>query len=588
MKLNNIFPLIVLCISLSSCVPEKAPENAKASFSFDLSGSESSRLNSSSAPNFLIVSIRNTENNQLVYNMLKLELFSLDGGFISEEIELFVGEYEVVDFLIANAENEVIYLTPKKGSEFADIVNTPLPHSFQVSASETTQVNLEVIPADLGDAVEYGYSVFGFDIVQTLEKGLIAKYLFNENTLDSAEHEIHLSATEGSPNIQYITDRHGKENAAIYFDGSFGLMAFGDSYETGLFNQSSPQSMSFWFKTSHKNDENIYGGAMVRIETYGGSRFYTSLADSKIQINYGETSVPPYGDLFTVDSYESDNTWKHVVFVSFGDGEYGELYINGMKVDQDFTYTTSNNNSSNPSISIGGTYINNYFIGGIDDVKLYNRVLTEKEILELFLEGGLPYLGTPVSSSLSLRPDGTTSKDAVISHYYSTKNYGNEEDIHLYGGTISGVPNHNRVLIDFDLSEIPVNATIDSAYLNLYFNYSSGYSTEHNGPAGYTGSTDFDIYRITSSWDESTVTYESQPAFDQGISIQVPGAETGTQNFENIDVTDLVEKIIQQPETSHGFLLKLTQETPYRMLLLASSDHPDESIRPKLEVFYTH
>lgn len=588
MNFNKIFPIIVLSIFLFSCVPEKAPENARASFTFNLADFENSRLNSSSVPNFLIISIKNTENNQLVHNLLKVELFSFDGGFISEEIELFVGHYQVVDFLVANAENEVIYLTPKEDSEFADLVDTPLPHPFQVNASETVQVNLEVIPSDLGEAVAYGYSVFSFDIVQTLEKGLIAKYLFSENTLDSAENEIHLFPTEESPNIQYITDRHGNENRAVYFDGSFGLMAFGDSYETGLYNQSSPQSMSFWFKTNDKNDITIYGGAMVRVETYGGSRFYTSLTDSKIQINYGETSVPPYGDLFLVDSYESDNVWKHVVFNSFGDGEYGELYINGMKVDQDFIYTTTNNNSANPSISIGGTYINNYFIGGIDDVRLYNRVLTEKEILELFLEGGLPYVKAPVSSSLSIRPDDTSGKDAVISHYHSSKNYGNEEDIHLYAGTISGVPNHNRVLIDFDLSEIPVNASIDSAFISLYFNYSSGYSTAHNGPSGYSGSTDFKIYRITAPWEESSVTYESQPAVDESVFLSVPGHVTGTQDFENLNITELVVKMIKQPETSHGFLLKLTEETPYRMLLLASSDHPDEEIRPKIEVYYKY
>jgi len=569
-------------------MPEKMPENSKASFSFDLSGIESARIDSNETPTFLIISIKNTENNQLVYNLLKLELFSLGGGFISEEVELFVGQFEVVDFLVTNSENEVIYLTPKSDSEFADLVDSPLPHSFQVAASETTQVNLEVIPSNFGDAADYGYSVFNFDVVQTLEKGLIAKYLFSGNYLDSAAHEIQLIPSEESANIQYVTDRHGNEDAAIYFDGSYGLTALGDTYETGLYNQSSPQTMSFWFKTNNKNAETIYGGAMVRIETYGGSRFYTSLDDGKIKLNYGETSSPPFGDVFLVDSDEADNVWKHVVFVSYGDEEYGELYINGMKVDQEFVFTTPNNNSSNPAISIGGSYLNNYFIGAIDDVRLYNRAITEKEIIDLFLEGGLPYTSSPISKSLSIRPDSATGKDAVISHYYSTKNYGHGEDIHLYAGTISGVSNHNRVLMDFDLDEIPVNASIDSAYLSLYFNYSSIYASEHNGPSGYGGSTNFDIFRITSAWDESTVTYVTQPLFNESISIAVPGAVTGNQDFEHIDVTSLIEKIIQQPDSSHGLLLKLTEENPYRMLLLASSDHPDEDIRPKLEVFYTY
>ncbi len=188
---------------------------------------------------------------------------------------------------------------------------------------------------------------------------------------------------------------------------------------------------------------------------------------------------------------------------------------------------------------------------------------------------------------ISLQPNGAEGKDAVLSYYYSNMNYGDEEDIHLYAGTISGAPNHNRVVIEFDLTELPVDASIDNALLSLYFNNSSVYSTAHNGPAGYTGATDFEIYRITTPWEESDVNYDSQPAYDDARKILVPGATTGTQDFLNINVTELIRETQLNRSSSHGFLIKLVDETPYRMLLIASSDHPDATVRPKLEIFYS-
>ncbi|MBU0498072.1 MAG: DNRLRE domain-containing protein, partial [Candidatus Thermoplasmatota archaeon] len=59
-------------------------------------------------------------------------------------------------------------------------------------------------------------------------------------------------------------------------------------------------------------------------------------------------------------------------------------------------------------------------------------------------------------------------------------------------------------LIRFDLSSAPSNITILNAYINLYY-----YKKKDNNPAGH----DLTLYRITSDWDEMTVTWNTQPTY---------------------------------------------------------------------------
>ena len=101
------------------------------------------------------------------------------------------------------------------------------------------------------------------------------------------------------------------------------------------------------------------------------------------------------------------------------------------------------------------------------------------------------------------------------------------------------------------------------------------------------GETGFIIQRITSNWDESSVTWRTQPSVTMENQLMVDGAIMPTQDFPDIDVTPLIGDYIHDRENSHGLLLKFQNEKPYRMALLASSNHPTDHLRPKLEVHYT-
>lgn len=182
---------------------------------------------------------------------------------------------------------------------------------------------------------------------------------------------------------------------------------------------------------------------------------------------------------------------------------------------------------------------------------------------------------------LSLQPDGIDGKDANFSFLIPDRNMGDNENIHLYAWTQNGELNVNRVAIDFDLSSIPADAQIDSAFISFYYNNTSIYG------AGHSGDNSFVIERITSAWEESTITWNNQPSTTSVDQVSVPASVSATQDFTDINISDLVADILNDQANSYGFLLKFQNEDPYKILLFASSDHPDATIRPKLDVYYT-
>lgn len=178
-----------------------------------------------------------------------------------------------------------------------------------------------------------------------------------------------------------------------------------------------------------------------------------------------------------------------------------------------------------------------------------------------------------------LRP-GEEGKDATVSSIIPDTNKGDFENLHLYSWTQSGILNVVRSFVEFDLSQIPENSVIEGAFISLYYSSDPNYG-EHSGENGFV------IERITSSWDESTVTWNTQPTSTTENRILFDGSTSGTEDFINLEVTTLIQDIYSDMHNSYGLVLKLQDESAYRRLVFASSDNINETIRPKLEIYYS-
>ena len=327
----------------------------------DASSTENGKKTNETVPTGILISIKDSDG-RLIYNLERLTLVEINGSFISSSIELDAGKYTIEDFIVTDSNDTSIYITPKRGSEYENLVTTPLSYEFSVAPDETTTVELDVISASLGRASDFGYAEFAFNIIQE--------------------------------------------------------------------------------------------------------------------------------------------------------------------------FSTQQNNSDN-----------------VDDVVLTNHELDD----------------------------------------FVNKNWPVYPNFVAQAWTRSGRPLMIRSLLRFDLTSIPTTSEIVTAKLYLYgVAYVEQYEGEPGGRGhqSLTNSNAFEILRVTSEWDESTVSWNTRPSVAEQDKISLPESETEFQDYE-IDVSQMVQQMVNGPNDNHGFMIKLTDESYYANISFASSDYQtDPWKRPKLEIVY--
>ncbi len=140
-----------------------------------------------------------------------------------------------------------------------------------------------------------------------------------------------------------------------------------------------------------------------------------------------------------------------------------------------------------------------------------------------------------------------------------------------------------RSYLQFDLSVVPKGCTITKAFLSLY-NPDDGISV--NEQSTYSGSNTFGICKVTSPWNSGSITWNNQPNFTAVGKVVLPASKVQNQDYENIDITSFVQGMVDSPEENYGLMIMLENETYYRRVCFASMNHPNEVLRPKLEINY--
>lgn len=182
-----------------------------------------------------------------------------------------------------------------------------------------------------------------------------------------------------------------------------------------------------------------------------------------------------------------------------------------------------------------------------------------------------------VTIDLTIQPDATAGKDTFVNDGAATTNYGNET--YLVVGHRPANSWLNRIFLQFDVSEIPANSTINSATLSIYHYYVD---------EGLSATQTLAAHAITGTWAEGTATWNAQPAYESTATDVGDSFASNTTGWRTFDITALVQRWVDGTLTNNGVAVKQNAEAgTISSIAFYSSDYAtDTSLRPKLAINY--
>ena len=222
-------------------------------------------------------------------------------------------------------------------------------------------------------------------IPSNLQKGIIAFYPFSTGSLnDFSGNNNNLSnTTSASPGA----DRNGNDSCAYNFvraNGDF-LKFINPTFINNF--QSVEFSISLWYKPLGNRkgvDYELLIGRDSSLrcpDTYG--QWSVGLYDCRRPV-FGINQFSIWDDYFNsngCDSTASDlsNVWQYLVVTC--KGTKLKIYRNGVLTTQSAGTGCSTNT---PTINAGNLFLGKEYTGLLDDIIIYNKILTQSEITQLY------------------------------------------------------------------------------------------------------------------------------------------------------------------------------------------------------------
>jgi len=224
-----------------------------------------------------------------------------------------------------------------------------------------------------------------------INEGLVGYYPFNGNANDST---LNNHCTVGGAEL--TNDMNGKNNSAYLFDGVDDYIEKVNPTQN-LNIKSQSWTIAAWFKSQKCQSTQVIvsryecgwscgpsagAEALYSLGLKDGSLYYNVRGDN----NYGNS-----GASVTSDETYCDDEWHHVVGILNRDTQLLNLYVDGVIVNSESSKSVGAiTDDRNSPLEIGRHFRRSwassaeYFEGTIDEVRFYNRALSDKEVLELY------------------------------------------------------------------------------------------------------------------------------------------------------------------------------------------------------------
>jgi len=353
---------------------------------------------------------------------------------------------------------------------------------------------------------------------------LVGSYPIDGTSSDISPSLNHLKAY----NVYKAPDRFGNADKAGYFDGNTSWMV---STSNVPISGSSPRTMSLWIKTDplsfYKGNPVILGlGNKTGTNTLYDLTFFSNNGSGQSwsaatgAYIWNHTSNGGFSASTTAQLITSSQ-WFHIAMTSDGTRGGSRLFINGAEqpiFGNAGTWATvlgklrisSGSDTSGP-VNDSVAWWNQGFKGYMDDIRLYNRVLSVEEI------NGLYKLESPRLTNLSVRTSLEASQNVIVGFTMT----GGEKNVLMraVGPTLSnfGVPN-----------------VMNDPKLDLY-NGSAKVESNDNWGGATSLSSVFSSVGAFSYWSTSSLDAALLSTISGGRTLQVSGPASGAVLVEAYD-----------------------------------------------------
>jgi hypothetical protein len=357
--------------------------------------------------------IRNTSNNLVVNSPVKMKISILQGsttgtavyseqhnpttnanGLVS--IEIGEGTSKTGTFSTIDWGNGMYFLKtetdPTNGNNLSIVGTSQLlsvPYALQANnaGNGIKQVSNTGDTVYLDNGKKYIIpGIKDLNPTSTINNGLVAFYPFNGNTNDESGNNNNGTVNGG---VSFTNDRNANQLKSCNFNGN-GFIEI-----PSLNNlQYKPITYSVWIKPSSLVTENLPLGNAVAI-------MGRDLCGQGIQGQLGVWNDPNKGFNQLMHFYTGGagqifnhsptlNSWTHIVFI-WDASEIMRLYVNGNLIQSQFYSSAGFTPNGIIPFRIGagaGNCTNNtigryFWKGDIDEIRIYNRALTQEEITYL-------------------------------------------------------------------------------------------------------------------------------------------------------------------------------------------------------------
>jgi len=275
---------------------------------------------------------------------------------------------------------------------------------------------------------------------------------------------------------------------------------------------------------------------------------------------------------------------SYIVSVAISDGKGGtDSESCAITVETIFGALNINSNPDGARIYLDGVYTGNitpYVITnltpGLHTIELELLYYNTMEGQVTVTADETAYINWPLVSAtieyVTIQLGDTNGQDSYVRNDIPATNYGNE--VYLSAG--SNATGISRAFIQFDLTELPEDAVIIDATLGLnYFDTSPAV-------AGFIGA-----YQVLVSWDEATITWNSQPNASTVLEAVLNLPTPATGGFVYWTITDLVQGWLDGSIANYGVMMADPDEsTQEAWKLFHSSEDPSPSPHPQLIITY--